>query len=604
MDWTPSACRRSRATRLGRGRRILARTASCWRRHQGQDGQAVGRGHGSGAADARGPLELGQGRRILAGRQAAGVGISDDNTVRLWDPATGAALQTLEGHSDCGQRRRLLAGRQAAGVGIGRRDGQAVGPGHGGGAADARGPLGLRSRPSPSRRTASCWRRHRTTRRSGCGTRPRGRRCRRSRATRTGSWPSRSRRTASCWRRHQGQDGQAVGPGHGSGAADARGPLELGQGRRILAGRQAAGVGIGRQDGQAVGRGHGSGAADARGPLGLRSTAVAFSPDGKLLASASGTRRSGCGTRPRGRRCRRSRATRTGSMAVAFSPDGKLLASASDGQHGQAVGPGHGGGAADARGPLGLGHGRRVLAGRQAAGVGVQRQHGQAVGPGHGGGAADARGPLGLRSAPSRSRRTASCWRRHRGRDGQAVGPGHGGGAADARGPLGLGQGRRILAGRQAAGVGIARQARSGCGTRPRGRRCRRSRATRIRSGPWPSRRTASCWRRHRTTRRSGCGTRPRGRRCRRSRATRASSGPWRSRRTASSWRRHRRQHGQAVGPGHGGGAADARGPLDWVVAVAFSPDGKLLASASSTGRSGCGTRPQGRRCRRSGLTL
>jgi hypothetical protein len=52
-----------------------------------------------------------------------------------------------------------------------------------------------------------------------------------------------------------------------------------------------------------------------------------------------------------------------------------------------------------------------------------------------------------------------------------------------------------------------------------RGRRCRRSRATFVMSAPWPSRRTARCWRRHRTTRRSGCGTRPRGRRCRRSSA-------------------------------------------------------------------------------------
>lgn len=51
---------------------------------------------------------------------------------------------------------------------------------------------------------------------------------------------------------------------HGSGAADARGPFELGPRRGLLAGRQGAGVGIGRQDGQAVGRRHGSSAADAR----------------------------------------------------------------------------------------------------------------------------------------------------------------------------------------------------------------------------------------------------------------------------------------------------------------------------------------------------
>ena len=109
---------------------------------------------------------------------------SGDKTVRLWDAGSGAALQTLEGHSDLGQRRGLLAGRQAAGVGIGRQDGQALGRRLGSGAADARGPFGSGSAPWPSRRTASCWRRHRATRRSGSGTPARERRCRRSRAIR------------------------------------------------------------------------------------------------------------------------------------------------------------------------------------------------------------------------------------------------------------------------------------------------------------------------------------------------------------------------------------------------------------------------------------
>jgi WD40 repeat protein len=35
---------------------------------------------------------------------------SDDNTIRLWDAASGALLRTLEGHTDCAQR-RLLARR-------------------------------------------------------------------------------------------------------------------------------------------------------------------------------------------------------------------------------------------------------------------------------------------------------------------------------------------------------------------------------------------------------------------------------------------------------------------------------------------------------------
>ena len=63
---------------------------------------------------------------------------SDDKTVRLWDAATGAALQTLEGHTSC-------------------------------------------VNAVPSRRTARRWRRHRTTRRCGSGTRRRAPLCRRSR---------------------------------------------------------------------------------------------------------------------------------------------------------------------------------------------------------------------------------------------------------------------------------------------------------------------------------------------------------------------------------------------------------------------------------------
>ena len=69
--------------------------------------------------------------------------------------------------------------------------------------------------------------------------------------------------------------------------------------------------------------------------------------------------------------------------------------------------------ATDARGPLELGPGCGLLAGRQDAGVGVQRPHGQAVG-------------------------------RRVGRR-----------AADAGGPLEPGRGRDLLAGRQDAGVGV-----------------------------------------------------------------------------------------------------------------------------------------------------
>jgi len=43
----------------------------------------------------------------------------------------------------------------------------------------------------------------------------------------------------------------------------------------------------------------------------------------------------------------------------------------------------------------------QVLAGRQATGVGIIRQHGQAVGPGHGGGAVGTHGATQAGSGPS-----------------------------------------------------------------------------------------------------------------------------------------------------------------------------------------------------------
>ena len=62
----------------------------------GQDGAALGRRDGSGAANTRGPLGPGQLGGLPARRQA--VPGSWDRTARSWDLRTGAALQTLKGH--------------------------------------------------------------------------------------------------------------------------------------------------------------------------------------------------------------------------------------------------------------------------------------------------------------------------------------------------------------------------------------------------------------------------------------------------------------------------------------------------------------------------
>ena len=60
----------------------------------------------------------------------------------------------------------------------------------------------------------------------------------------------------------------------------------MGLGRGLLAGWQAGGVGIGRQDRQGLGLGHGAALQILEGHSDSV-TSVAFSPDGKLVASVS-----------------------------------------------------------------------------------------------------------------------------------------------------------------------------------------------------------------------------------------------------------------------------------------------------------------------------
>ena len=98
---------------------------------------------------------------------------------------------------------------------------------------------------------------------------------------------------------------------------------------RLLAGRQAGRVGLGRQDGQALGRGDGSAASDAQGPLGLGRTRSPSRRTASWSRRARATRRSGSGTRRRERRCQPLKGHSDWVSSVAFSPDGKLVASGS-----------------------------------------------------------------------------------------------------------------------------------------------------------------------------------------------------------------------------------------------------------------------------------
>jgi hypothetical protein len=89
-------------------------------------------------ADARGAQRLGHVSRLLARLEAAGVGVTRQDSTDL-GRGYGHATVDARGAQRLGQLSRLLARLEAAGVGVTRRDSTDLGRGYGHAIADARG---------------------------------------------------------------------------------------------------------------------------------------------------------------------------------------------------------------------------------------------------------------------------------------------------------------------------------------------------------------------------------------------------------------------------------------------------------------------------------